>query len=149
MRTIIEDTRQKKDLHEKKHAYWEEERTNLIRSALPFGDYIAAPRVAIDTKQDIHEIALNLCGAGKEKRRFASECMKAKDAGCRLIFLIEDPAYKHIDVVCVKSGYIFNGQVRPGDQLATAMYTVENRYGCRFIFCKPEDAGRIISEILL
>lgn len=149
MRTIIEDTRQKKDLHQLKHDYWDDAHIELIRSALPFGDYIAAPKIAVDTKQNIHEIALNLCGAGKEKRRFGNECRKAKDAGCELVFLIEDPQYQSIDDLYGKQIYIYNDQIIPGDQLATAMHTVQNRYGCRFIFCRPEDAGKIISEILL
>lgn len=149
MRTIIEDTRQKKDLHQKKHDYWEREHTNIVRCALPFGDYIAAPKIAVDTKQNIHEIAVNLCGAGKEKRRFANECKKARDADCQLVFLIEDPHYVSIDDLYGKKIYMFNEQIVPGDQLATAMHTVQNRYGCRFVFCRPEDAGKIISEILL
>lgn len=149
MKTLIEDTRQKKDLHKIKHDYWDSEHIVLIRSALPFGDYIAAPDKAVDTKQNIHEIALNLCGSGNEKRRFSNECRKAKDAGCQLIFLIEDSAYKDINDLYGKQIYIHNGQIVPGDQLATAMYTVQNRYGCRFIFCRPEEAGKIISRILL
>ena len=149
MRTIIEDTRQKKDLHEVKHKYWDNEHIVRIRSALPFGDYIAAPKIAVDTKQNIHEIALNLCGAGKEKRRFSNECQRAKDAECQLVFLIEDPDYVSIDDLYGKQIYIHNGQIIPGDQLATAMHTVQNRYGCRFIFCDPKDSGKIISEILL
>ena len=149
MRTIIEDTRQKKNLHKSKHEYWESEHVNIVRSALPFGDYIVAPQIAVDTKQNIHEIAVNLCGAGNEKRRFANECKKARDAGCELIFLIEDKDYQSIEDLFGKSIYIFSGQVIPGDQLAVAMHTVQNRYGCKFMFCKPEESGKVISEILL
>ena len=78
MKTLIEDTRQKKDLHKVKHDYWDEEGRNIIRCALPFGDYITAPTVAVDTKQNIAEIGVNMCGAGREKHRFAEECKKAK-----------------------------------------------------------------------
>ena len=148
MRTIIEDTRQKKNLHQIKHDYWESEHINVVRSALPFGDYIAAPKIAVDTKQNIHEIAVNLCGAGKEKRRFANECKKAKDAECQLVFLIEDAGYGDIDDLYGKKIYMFNEQVISGDQLATAMHMVQNRYGCRFLFCDPEESGKVISELL-
>lgn len=36
----------------------------------------------------------------------------------------------------------------PSAQLATAMKTLEERYGCEFLFCKKEDTGRRIIEIL-
>lgn len=148
MITLIEDTRQKKDLHKVKHDYWDEERRNIIRCALPFGDYIAAPRVAVDTKQNISEIGINMCGSGREKHRFTEECKKAKEAGCKLFFLIEDAKFKCIDDLYGKSIYLFNGQIIPGDQLATAMHTMTNRYGCEFRFCSPDEAGRIIIQLL-
>lgn len=148
MITLIEDTRQKKDLHKIKHDYWNEEGRTIIRCALPFGDYISAPKVAVDTKQNIAEIGMNMCGSGREKHRFTEECKKAKEAGCKLIFLIEDPKYACIDDLYGHSIYLFSGQTIPGDQLATAMHTMQNRYGCEFWFCPPKEAGRIITELL-
>lgn len=35
-----------------------------------------------------------------------------------------------------------------GDQLAKACRTMESKYGCRFEFCRPEEAGRRVIEIL-
>jgi ribosome-associated protein len=148
MITLIEDTRQKKDLHKVKHDYWDEEGRNIIRCALPFGDYISAPKIAVDTKQNISEIGMNMCGAGREKHRFTEECKKAKEANCKLIFLIEDERYSSIEDLYGKSIYLFSGRTIPGDQLATAMFTMQNRYGCEFWFCPPEEAARIIAEIL-
>ena len=148
MASIISDTRQKAGKHKLKEDYWTEHGTTIIRSALPFGDYIAAPKVAVDTKQNIVEIGSNMCGAGREKHRFAEECKKARDAGCKLIFLIEDPNYSSIEDLYGSQIYLFSGQIIPGDQLATAMYTMENRYGCEFWFCPPEESARIIMELL-
>lgn len=91
---------------------------------------------------------MNMCGSGREKHRFAEECKKAREAGCKLIFLIEDKKYTSINDLYGKSVYLFNGQTIPGDQLATAMHTMSNRYGCEFRFCPPEEAGRIIAELL-
>lgn len=145
---IIEDTRNKKDKHENKHRYWVKTATPWIRASLPFGDYWPTPKVAIDTKQDIQEIAANLCGAGKEKRRFREECKKAQDADCRMIFLIEDKRYDSVEDLYGKKIYIHSGQIIPGDQVALAMRTHEERYGCEFWFCNPEDSGKIIAELL-
>ena len=148
MFTIIEDTRQKESKHELKHQYWSKHKTNVVRSALPFGDYIKAPTIAIDTKQDISEICGNICGAVREKIRFNDECKLAMESGCKLIFLIEDKRYDCIEDLYGKSIYVHNGMIVPGDQLATAMHTLEGRYGCEFMFCDPKEAGRIIMELL-
>lgn len=147
MISIIEDTRQKTDKHQAKHEYWSENGVNVIRSALPFGDYVLAPKIAIDTKQDITEIGVNMCGAAREKKRFAEECKKAKESGCKLIFLIEDARFDVIDDLYGKQIYLHNGQVIPGDQLATAMHTMSGRYGCEFMFCNPRESARVIMEL--
>ena len=64
MTTIIEDTKQKIDKHKRKHRYWEEHGIQVIRCGLPYGDYIKAPTISVDTKQDIAEIGNNMCGSG-------------------------------------------------------------------------------------
>lgn len=148
MLTIIEDTRQKIAKHKAKHRYWDNVGYNVIRCALPFGDYTKPPPVAVDTKQDIQEICANMCGDALEKRRFATECKKAKDAGCKLIFLIEDKRFAQISDLYGKRIYLHNGMTIPGDQLATAMHTMSGRYGCAFVFCDPADAGEMIIKLL-
>lgn len=146
--TIIEDSRNKVGKHELKRKYWDENGTGLIRSALPFGDYIKAPPIAIDTKQDATEIGQNMCGPMAEKKRFAAECKKAKDAGCKLIFLIEDSRFSCIDDLYGKQIFMHSGRFLSGDQLATAMHVMNGRYGCEFMFCNPKDSARIIEELL-
>lgn len=148
MTTLLEDTRQKADKHKTKHEYFAAESIDVIRCALPFGDYSHPPKVAVDTKQDISEIAYNMCSSAKEKARFRKECVKAKAAGCRLIFLIEDPKFSEIDDLYGTQIFLHNGQIIPGDQLATAMNVMSERYGCEYRFCKPKDAGRMIMELL-
>lgn len=148
MATLLEDTRQKADKHKTKHEYFAAEQTDVIRCALPFGDYAPPPKVAIDTKQDASEIAYNMCSSSKEKARFRRECVKAKDAGCHLIFLIEDSRFNEISDLYGTQIFLHNGQIIPGDQLATAMHVMSERYGCEYLFCKPEDAGRIIMDLL-
>lgn len=146
--SIVEDTRNKLGKHELKHKYWDEEGTVWLRSALPYGDYWPTPKIAIDTKQDIQEIAMNLCGAVKEKRRFLDECKKARDAGSKLIFLIEDGRFQTPEDLYGKKIFIHNGQILPGDQVALAMRMHEERYGVEFWFCEPGEAGRVIKDSL-
>lgn len=145
---IVEDTRNKIGKHEAKHKYWDLTGTAWIRSALPFGDYWKAPAVAIDTKQDIYEIAANMCGAAREKARFREECKKAQDAGCTLIFLIEDRHFTEMSDLYEKEFRLHTGQKIPGDQLVRAMCVMHERYGVEFLFCKPEESGRMIEELL-
>ena len=148
MLAIIEDTRQKADKHEKKHQFWADIGVTYMRSALPFGDYAPVPKVAVDTKQDITEIGANMCGNGREKHRFAAECKKAKDLGCKLIFLIEDKRFADINDLYGKQIHLHNGMTIPGDQLATAMHTMSGRYGCQFMFCDPSESGEVIIKLL-
>lgn len=145
---IVEDTRQKIGKHENKHSYWSGSGSEWIRCGLPFADYWPAPKVAIDTKQDIQEITLNMCGAAKEKARFREECKKAQAAGCKLIVLIEDSRYKVPEDLFGQKIWLHNGQTVPGDQVFMAMRMHEERYGCEFWFCDPAESGKVIQELL-
>lgn len=145
---ILEDSRQKKDKHALKNEFWTSEGDTVTRCKLPWGDYCKPPTASVDTKADVVEICQNMCGSMKEKRRFAEEVKGARDAGCRLVFLIEDRRYQDVSDLYGEKIYLHNGQIIKGDQLATAMQTMAARYGCEFEFCAPEDAGRRIKEIL-
>ena len=145
---IVEDTRQKSGMHENKHEYWKDTGTDWIRSGLPFGDYWPTPKVAVDTKQDIQEVTANMCGSSRSKARFREECKKARDAGCKLIFLIEDRDFTAPEDLMTTAVPLRNGQTIPGDQVYMAMRMHEERYGCEFWFCDPEESGRVIQELL-
>lgn len=147
---LIEDTRQKADKHKKKHTVWQSMGVEVIRCKLPFGDYAAPPKVAVDTKENISEIASNMCGTMAERKRFREECKAAKSAGCRLVFLIEDKRYNSIGDLYGKMVFIHNGNGRtiPGDQLANAMQVMTSRYGVEFRFCSPDEAARCVLQIL-
>lgn len=43
---------------------------------------------------------------------------------------------------------VYSSKCVQGPRLQKAMETISERYGVRFMFCRPEDAGRIITEIL-
>lgn len=148
MLAIIEDTKQKIGKHLNILNVFKSVGINVRRCSLPYGDYIKAPEVSVDTKQDISEIAYNMCGRASEKHRFASECKDAQDDGCKLYFLIEDRRFKDRTDLYEKKIHLHNGMTIPGDQLAMAMKTMSDRYGCEFMFCDPKDTAHLIIKLL-
>ena len=145
---IIEDTRNKLEHHKAKNDYWSEHGDEIIRCKLAFGDYAEPPKIAVDTKQNLLEIATNMCGAGAERKRFREECKAAKNAGCKLVFLIEYRSVKEPAELIGRKIRLMNKKIIEGEQLYTAMVTMSERYGCTFEFCDPKDAGQRIKEIL-
>ena len=145
---IIEDTRQKKGEHKLKHEYWSKHNIPVLRCKLPFGDYALPPRVAVDTKKDMNEIATNL---SNDHRRVANEVESAYKAGCKLVFLVENRDGIE-DIEGVKTWNNPRRFVSPkaikGETLYKIMRTMERRYECEFRFCEPEEAGKIVQEIL-
>jgi len=146
---IQEDTRQKTDKHNLKHKWFESSGVKVVRSKLPFGDYAPVPPVSIDTKENMDEIAGNICG--KEHRRFINECKAARDAGCQLVILVENTV-GIADVTqvhkWVNPRVIYSPRCVQGPQLQRAMETISERYGTIFLFCTPEQSGEIITGIL-
>lgn len=146
---IQEDTRQQAGKHDIKHAYFNDNGINLIRCKLPFGDYAPVPPVSIDTKKDMDEIAANICG--KEHQRFINECKAARAAGCQLIILVENAVgVSDISQVhnWINPRVIYSDKCVQGDRLQKAMETIAERYGVIFLFCTPEESGRVIKEVL-
>lgn len=151
MKTIIEDTRQQEGQHKTKHEWFSANNIELIRCKLPFGDYSNPPRVAIDTKKGLEEIAGNICGARDEHQRFKRECVRAKEAGCHLVFLIEnDEGISDINQVHLWKNprTIHSPNCVQGSRLEKAMKTMSERYGCEFLFCGFEETAKKIMEIL-
>jgi ribosome-associated protein len=146
---IQEDTRQKTDKHNLKHKWFESSGVKVVRSKLPFGDYAPVPPVSIDTKENMDEIAGNICG--KEHRRFINECKAARDAGCQLFILVENTV-GIADVTQVQKWVnprvIYSPRCVQGPRLQKAMETISERYGTIFLFCTPEQSGEIITGIL-
>lgn len=145
---IQEDSRQKEKKHQRKHDYWLQHGDEIIRSKLPYGDYALPPTIAVDTKEDVKEIAMNCCGSGPERRRFVAECKLAKEAGAQLVFLIEDRRVKSIDDLMGHGIWLHSKRVVPGEQLAMSMAVLSERYGVRFEFCHPDKAAERIKQIL-
>ena len=145
---IIEDSRQKRGMHELKHACFEEMGVELVRNMLPFGDYALPPSISVDTKADMAEIAGNI---GGDHQRFKRECIAAKNAGCQLIILVENTDGIHsVDDVhtWINPEVIYRPRAITGERLEKAMKTMSERYGVRFEFCEPHEAAGKIVELL-
>ena len=145
---IIEDTRQQAGKHEAKHKSFDQLGVRVIRSKLAFGDYALPPAVAVDTKASIQEIAANLCGSRDETKRVTAEMKLARACGSTLIFLVEVGKYSKPSDLIGERFVLMSGKVISGEQLYRAMETVSARYGCRFEFCPPAEAGRKVIELL-
>ena len=146
---IIEDTRQQAGKHDIKHTSLSNNGIGVIRCKLPFGDYAPVPPVSVDTKANMDEIAANICG--KEHTRFINECKAAKAAGCQLIILVEND----LGISCLSEVHnwinprvVYSPNCVQGPRLQKAMETISERYGVRFEFCTPEEAGSRIVELL-
>jgi len=147
---ILEDTRQQAQKHELKHDYFAAEGIEVVRTKLLFGDYaLFGGKIAVDTKANVEEIAQNI--GGKEHGRFREECKLAKKMGGKLIVLVENEhGYDSIDAVTawINPNYRKTSRSIEGPRLAKAMKTMSDRYGVEFLFCRPEDAGQRIIELL-
>jgi ribosome-associated protein len=107
------------------------------------------PKISIDTKRDMDEIAGNICG--KEHKRFINECKAARDAGCKLIILVEnDLGISDISQVHTWENprSVYSDGCVQGPRLQKAMETIQERYGVTFMFCSPEESAQRITELL-
>lgn len=166
---LLEDTRQQAGKHDIKHKWFEEHGIEIRRCCLYVGDYTlpANQSICIDTKNSCSELIQDL---QTDHERFRAELQRAKEAGIKLYILVENDFQwisqkKNIfntPVRCIKDLYrwenprafIFkNGkQAYPncakGSWLAKCCTTCEEKYGCKFLFCKPDEAAEIIVKIL-
>lgn len=149
MNTIIEDSRQQAGKHNIKHDWFSRHAVELVRCKLPFGDYAPVPPVSIDTKNSMDEIAGNICGS--EHKRFINECKGARDAGCKLIILVENECgISDISEVhkWINPRIVYSPNCVQGARLQKAMETISERYGVQFLFCTPGESAGKIMEIL-
>lgn len=120
----------------------------LIRNKLPFGDYCISPFIAVDTKADIDEIAMDISA---QHTRFRNECIKAKNAGCLLIILVENnQGIECVDDVSkwINPRLIYNPNAITGERLMKAMKSMTLRYAVQFVFCSPEESADYIVRLL-
>ena len=149
MMHIQEDSRQQAGKHDIKHLSFKNAGVEVVRCKLPWGDYALPPSISVDTKASMDETAANICG--KEHTLFINECKAAKAAGCQLIILVEN----EVNISSLSEVHlwknprsVYSPKCVQGPRLQRAMETISERYGVRFEFCTPEEAGSRIVELL-
>lgn len=159
--TIQVDSREKARAIKKILATFDSEGVKYYISKLWTGDYMSLdnPRLIIDRKQNISEICNNVT---QDHTRFRNELIRAQENGIKLVILCEhgnginslqdlvfwvnprakkrvriDGIWTDIDVKTMK-----------GDVLYKILNTLQDKYGCEFLFCDKKDTGKRILEIL-
>lgn len=147
---ILEDTRQQAGKHDLKHEYFASQGVVIVRTKLLFGDYaLWGGSISVDTKANVEEIAQNI--GGSKHATFREECKTAKKVGGQLVILVENEyGYDSVDAVkaWVNPNPRKTARSIEGPRLANAMKTMSDRYGVRFEFCAPEEAGERILQLL-
>ena len=140
---IIVDTREKKISHILKQ--FTECGEDFVIKTIDTADFYeeSNPLLRIDRKQNLNEIASNLCT--KDRERFRRECQRAKDKGIKIIFLIESSGYSTLeDVKRWQSPFSkINGKY-----LFSEMRKIQIVYKHEFKFCSKANTGRTIISIL-
>lgn len=131
-------------------------------------DFLGTYDVSVDTKKDMQEIVGNICG--KAHPRFRDECILAQNNGIKLYVLVENTCgvksvqdvfkwqnprlhrYNRIAFMHSQGSWLSTPlpKAKPtsGETLAKAMLTMQLKYGVEFVFCRPEDAGAKVIELL-
>lgn len=128
-------------------------------------DFLGSYNVCVDTKKDMQEIIGNICG--KQHERFRDECILAQNNGIQLYVLVDNmDGVRSIDDVAfwqnprakIQRWITTPGGKRrkvlkypdatKGETLFKAMLTMQNKYRVKFLFCRPEEAGERILELL-
>lgn len=172
---IYEDTRQQAGKHRHIEEWMRARGVEFSprARALPFGDYCSdnGSNVVVDTKKDVQELAMDV---GRDHARFVRECERAREAGCRLVVLVESSsAYNDPMVlggwtsdVCLRrrrSGRApacrscdpsrdqctaYRSKPMQGPTLVKILGTLERRHGVAFEFVGRDDAAARICELL-
>lgn len=165
---ILVDSRQQEGKHNLKEKWFAEHGIETRRTKLYVGDYTLPTdqSVCIDTKKDIQELVSDICG--KQHERFRNECIRAQEAGIRLIILTENrgghikdniiqPTITSLDELHRWKNprlFIFYGgkqkypRATRGVTLMRSCMTMEQKYGVKFLFTTPEKSAEKIVKLL-
>ena len=191
---LLSDKGQKEGQHTTKERWWKENGIEVLKVPLPVGDYVlvndkvqdvldrkAARKmdvkkmdflgsysVAVDTKKNIQELIMDICG--KQHGRFRDEAILAQNNGIKLYVLVENE-----QIMINRSRNIFSPYIGSLDKLSKfvnprlfmwqsgkqkypnatrgvtlmkACITMQEKYGCEFVFCHELEAGRKVIELL-
>lgn len=146
---LLEDTRQQAKKHEKKHEWFAENGIEVVRTKLAVGDYTLPTdqSLCIDTKAGLLEVCGNVT---QQHRRFVEELDLAKKLGIQLIILCEEEGITALEDVkqWENPRLRHSPKALTGETLYKILKSIEERHGCRFLFCRKEEAGRMIVRLL-
>lgn len=166
---LYEDTRQQSGKHKAKNEWFAAHGIEVVRRKLDAGDYATdQSNVLVDTKRNLSEVAMDV---GRDHDRFAREMERARDAGYRLVILVEVgfPYRSTADVAkwtndaCRRCDYYkrllcdpssagrcrrYRSKPMRGQTLAKIITSMERDYGCRFEYVNPRYSARRICELL-
>lgn len=146
---LLEDTRQQAQKHKAKHEWFEKNGVEVVRTKLAVGDYSLPTdqSVCIDTKAGLLEVCGNVT---QQHRRFVEELDLAKKLGIQLIILCEEDGIVALEDVkrWVNPRLHRSPKALTGEKLYKILKSIEERHGCRFLFCRKEEAGRMIVQLL-
>ena len=162
MKTIVAvDTREK--TAKKTHIFEAFYRAGIeyIRTKLYVGDYalLNDQSLCIDVKQGLSEVYSNLV---QDHERFRRELIRARDAGIKLIVLVEEPKIRTLDDVqdwVNPRSIIYQKKADQGiatqkappissKRLYNIMRTMAENYGCNWAFTDKAYCGERILELL-
>ena len=143
------------------------ERKNKRGIPVKMMDFVGTYNVVVDSKCSIQELIMDL---QSEHQRFRDSLILAQNNNIKLYIVVENKggylnSKKNIwneDIHDIKGlfgwknprAFIFrNGkQLYPncakGSWVAKCCMTIEAKYGCKFVFCTPEESAEIILKIL-
>ena len=147
--TILMDTREKSGKKNHILRYFDNNSIQVERIKLNVGDYAIKGNesVVVDLKRNILELASNFfC----DKVRFEKECIRAKNNGISLIFLIEEKCDKNklmnwCAPTNVNDERFLNVH---GWQIYNEMKRYSKLFNCKFRFCHKNSTGRQIISLL-
>ena len=151
------DSREKRHIIERILNGFDRRGVQFYISKLYKGDYmnIDNPRLVVDRKQSLAEVAYNFTDARKTTKgyssRFENEMAEAKKLGIKIVFLVEHGGQiRSIEDVpkWVNPRLQESPMAMSGERIYRKMLAFQNYYGVEFQFCsKAQTADRII-EIL-
>lgn len=148
--TVYVDTREKPRAIGKILSQLENAGAEIIHRKLDVGDYMLSPdgAISVDRKQNLTEVCGNLA---QQHRRFSAECLRAKEAGIKLVILVEhggkirslEDVYGWKNPRLSVSPYALSGP-----RVYAMMRAYEAKYGVEWAFCRKQDTGNRILDIL-
>lgn len=150
MITIQIDTREHTEQVDRIEDQFDSLGVKHFRSKLYVGDYqsLDNPRLVVDRKKDLQEIAGNVC---QQHERFRAELIRAQEAGIQIVILCEHGG----QIRSLEDVFFWDNPRRrtskgaiSGQRLFKILSTMKDKYGVRFEFCDKRQTGRRIVEIL-